>query len=375
MKPKKPARAASKRRPVKGKSLAKPASSKLYLPKGYRGMLEDLKLRVRSAQAKAATSVNSELIALYLYIGRQLDKKGKGSGWGDKAIERLAADLRAAFPEMRGFSRSNLFLMRQAYRAWAEAPEIVQQLVGQIPWGHHLVLVTKVKAPEAKAWYLSRAVEHGWSRSVLAMQIDSGLHRRQGKALNNFSLTLPPPQSDLACGILKDPYLFDFLVLGDGMREREVEQRLVDHVQRFLLELGVGFAYMGRQVHLEVGGEDFYLDLLFYHVKLHCYIVIELKAAAFRPEFAGKMNFYLSAVDSQLRHEEDQPSIGLLLCTSKNRLVVEYALRDLKKPIGVAEWETRLVGSLPEELKGNLPTVEELEAELATPLLPPAAPQ
>jgi predicted nuclease of restriction endonuclease-like (RecB) superfamily len=367
---KKSARAASKRRPAKGKSLTRPASRGLHLPKGYKGLLQDLKLRVRSAQAKAATSVNRELIALYLYIGRQLDEKAKSSGWGDKAIEHLAADLRAAFPEMRGFSRSNLFLMRQAYRAWAEAPELVQQLVGLIPWGHHLALLAKLKDPEARAWYLHRAVEHGWSRSVLVMQIESGLHRRQGKAVNNFSLTLPPPQSDLACGILKDPYLFDFLVLGQDVREREVEQRLVDHVQRFLLELGVGFAYMGRQVHLEVGGEDFYLDLLFYHVKLRCYVVIELKASPFRPEFAGKMNFYLSAVDAQLRHAEDQPSIGLLLCTAKNHLVVEYALRDLKKPIGVAEWETRLVGSLPEELKGNLPTVEELEAELASPESP-----
>jgi predicted nuclease of restriction endonuclease-like (RecB) superfamily len=266
MKPKKSTRAASKRRPAKGKSLTRPASRDLQLPKGYKGFLEDLKHRVRSAQIKAATWVNRELIALYLYIGRQLDERSKSAGWGDKAIERLAADLRKIFPELKGFSRSNLFLMRQAYRAWAEAPEIVQQLVGLIPWGHHLVLLTRVKDPDARAWYLSQAVEHGWSRSMLMMQIESGLHRRQGKAVNNFSLTLPPPQSDLACGILKDPYLFDFLALSDDMREHEVEQRLVDHVQRFLLELGVGFAYMGRQVRLEVGGEDFYLDLLFYHV-------------------------------------------------------------------------------------------------------------
>ncbi|HSF42477.1 MAG TPA: PDDEXK nuclease domain-containing protein [Thermoanaerobaculia bacterium] len=344
----------------------------VLLPRGYRSLLEDLKLRIRSAQIKAATAVNHELVGLYFYIGRQLAKRTRQAGWGDKAVEHLAGDLRAAFPGMSGFSRTNLFAMRQVYLAWTEAPKTVQQLVGQIPWGHHVLLTTKVKSPNARTWYLREAVTNGWSRSVLSLQIEGRLHERQGKALTNFARTLPAPQSDLASETLKDPYLFDFLSLGPVLQERDIERGLVDHVQSFLLELGVGFAFVGRQVHLEVGGEDFYLDLLFYHLKLRCFVVIELKAASFRPEFVGKMNFYLSVVDSKLRHPDDQPSIGLLLCKSKNQLMVEYALRDLQKPIGVSQWETQLVSSLPDVLQGSLPTIEELEAELGPGLPSPA---
>jgi len=338
----------------------------LLPPAGYSTLVRELKGRIRSAQAKAATSVNRELIALYLHIGRRLAEQEGKPGWGEKVVERLATDLRSSFPSMKGFSRTNLFYMRQVHLAWAESDKSVQQLVGQLPWGHHLVLLTRLSDPAVRAWYLEQAVTWGWSRAVLTLQIESKLHKRQGKALTNFSKTLPAPQRDLAQQTLKDPYLFDFLILGPEARERDIELALIEHVQRFLLELGVGFAFVGRQVHLQVGEEDFYVDLLFYHLKLRCFVVIELKAVPFRPEFAGKMNFYLSAVDAQMRHPDDHPSIGLLLCKSKEQLVVEYALRDLSKPIGVAEWETRLVESLPDELKGSLPTVQQIEAELGS---------
>lgn len=336
------------------------------LPSNYAAILAEIQAQVRAAQSKAATSVNRELIAMYLRLGQRLVELEQNAGWGDGVVERLAKDLRAAFPGMSGFSRSNLFHMRQVYEAWAGAGEMVQQLVGQIPWGHHLLLLTKVKAPAARVFYLEQTVARGWSRAVLGAQIETKLHERQGRALTNFRQTMPSPEADLAQQTLKDPYVFDFLTLGPAAKERDLERALVDHVQQFLLELGVGFAFVGRQVHLEVGGSDFYLDLLFYHLKLRCFVVIDLKAVPFEPEFAGKMNFYLSAVDAEMRHADDKPSIGLLLCKAKDGLVVEYALRDLNKPIGVAEWETRIHASLPEALRGSLPTVEELEAELGS---------
>jgi predicted nuclease of restriction endonuclease-like (RecB) superfamily len=334
------------------------------LPPDYTQVLAKLKRRVAATQRKAALSVNRELIALYLDIGGALAARTAAAGWGDKVVERLAADLRAAFPTMSGFSRTNLFHMRQVHEAWADADRSLKPLVARVPWGHHLVLLAKVREPATRAFYLRATVAHGWSRAVLTAQIESQLHRRQGRALTNFQRVLPSPQSDLAQQTLKDPYLFDFLTIAADARERELEAGLVEHVQKFLLELGVGFAFVGRQVHLEVDGRDFYLDLLFYHLKLRCYVVIELKAGAFEPEFAGKMNFYLSAVDAQHKHADDQPSIGLLLCKSKSGLIVEYALRDLKKPIGVAQWETQLTESLPRRLRGSLPSVEELESEL-----------
>ncbi len=333
------------------------------LPGNYAEVLGDLKARVRVAQIKAASSVNRELIALYFGIGQRLAEQDRS--WGRKVVERLARDLKAEFPEMSGFSRSNLFYMKQVYTAWAEADETVQQLVGLIPWGHHIALVSKVQDPEERAFYLRHTVEHGWSRAILTVQIETRLHERQGKALTNFTATLPPERSELARQTLKDPYVFDFLTLAGDARERELEQGLLDHIQHFLMELGVGFAFVGRQVHVEVSNRDFYLDLLFYHLRLRCFVVIELKAVTFEPEFAGKLNFYLSAVDDKIRHESDGPTIGLLLCKDKDRLMVEYALRDVNKPLGVAEWKTQLVESLPDDLKGSLPTVEELEAELA----------
>lgn len=344
--------------------MASASSRGSIIPASYAELLRELKGRVRSAQAKAATSVNRELIALYLHMGRRLTELEEKAGWGDKLVERLAKDLRSAFPAMSGFSRTNLFYMRQVYQAWRGAGKTIQQLVGQIPWGHHLVLLTKVKEANARLWYLEKAVSHGWSRAALTAQVESRLHKRQGKALTNFGRTMPAAEADVAQETLKDPYIFDFLALGSAAQERDVESALVDHVQRFLLELGVGFAFVGRQIHVRVGEEDYYIDLLFYHLKLRSFVVIELKATPFKPEFAGKINFYLSAVDAQMRHPDDRPSIGLLLCKSKDRVVVEYALQGLRKPIGVAAWETQLVEALPEELRGILPTVEELEAEL-----------
>jgi predicted nuclease of restriction endonuclease-like (RecB) superfamily len=238
------------------------------------------------------------------------------------------------------------------------------QPVAEIPWGHNVLLLEKISTPILRLWYAHKAIEHGWSRAVLTHHIETQLHKREGKAVTNFQRTLPPPQSDLAEQTLKDPYNFDFLTIRSDAHERDLEQGLLDHIQKFLLELGVGFAFVGRQYHMEISGQDYYLDLLFYHLRLRCYVVIDLKMKAFEPEFAGKMNFYLSAVDDQLRHADDRPSIGLLLCKERDHLTVEYALRDLKKPIGVAQWQTKLVESLPKNLKGSLPTVEEIEAEL-----------
>jgi predicted nuclease of restriction endonuclease-like (RecB) superfamily len=354
------------------------------LPAGYTDFLAALKTRIRSAQLRAALKVNRELLALYWDIGRALVSRQEGAGWGAKVIDRLAADLQRAFPGVSGFSRANVYRMRAFYLAYPPEAEIVAQparqstqpsfspdgegllrSVADLPWGHHIVLLERVKEAPPRAWYAEQALAHGWSRNVLVTQIESRLYERQGKALTNFREALPSPQSDLAQQTLKDPYVFDFLVLSREAEEHALEAGLVDHVQKFLLELGAGFAFVGRQVPLRVGAREFYLDLLFYHLKLRCFVVIELKAGSFEPEYAGKMNFYLSAVDAELRHPDDKPSLGLLLCKEKDQLVVEYALRDLKKPIGVAEWETKLVESLPENLKGSLPSVEELEAELA----------
>jgi predicted nuclease of restriction endonuclease-like (RecB) superfamily len=348
---------------ARSKKVQRPVALSQGLPPDYAEVVAELKARIRSAQSKAAVAVNSELVGVYLHIGRRL--AARKTVWGDAAVEKLGKDLRSAFPEMSGFSRRNLFYMRQVHLAWRGQPKSVQQLVARLPWGHHIALVTKIEDPEIRAWYLRQAVASGWSRNMLSIHVTSGLHRRQGKALTNFSRTLPPPQSDLAQEVLKDPYNFDFLTLGKDAHERDLERGLVQHVRDFLVELGVGFAFVGNQVHLSVGEQDFYVDLLFYHLKLRCFIVVELKAGPFEPSFAGMMNFYLSAVDARLRYPADNPSIGLLLCKSKNQLVVEYALRDVNKPIGVAQWETKIVESLPKEFKGSLPTVEQLEAEFS----------
>lgn len=331
------------------------------LPAGYPKLLESLKARIRQAQVRAALSVNRELVLLYWHIGREILQRQEQEGWGAKVIDRLAQDLRREFPDMKGFSPRNLKYMRAFAEAWP-SEQIVQQVVAQIPWGHNVRLLDDVKDPTERLWYVQQTLEHGWSRNVLVHQIESKLYQRQGKAITNFERTLPAPQSDLARSLLKDPYVFDFLSLGPQAQERDLERALVERLRDFLLELGKGFAFVGRQYHLEVGGEDFYLDLLFYQLRLRCFVVIELKIGEFKPEDAGKMNFYLSAVDDLLRQPEDRPSIGLILCKSQNRVIAEYALRDMSKPMGVATY--RVTKALPAELQENLPSIEELEKEL-----------
>ncbi|ABQ27751.1 PDDEXK nuclease domain-containing protein [Geotalea uraniireducens] len=328
----------------------------------YNHFLHDLKARIRTARTRAALAVTHELVLLYWQIGRDILERQEREGWGAKVTERLARDLRAEFPDMKGFSPRNLLFMRAFAEAYTDE-EKVKQLVSQLPWGHIVRLIQKVKLPEEREWYIHKAFEHGWSRDILVMQIESRLFHRQGKAVSNFAATLTPSQSDLAHQTLKDPYLFDFLGLGNEAQEREVERELVKHITSFLLELGTGFSFVGRQVHLEVEGEDFFIDLLFYHLKLRCYVVIELKATSFKPEYAGKLNFYLSAVDATMRHESDNPSIGLILCKDRKGLIAEYALKDILKPVGVSEYQ--LVAAIPENLKGSLPTIEELEAEFS----------
>jgi len=334
------------------------------LPADYGPWLAELKARIHAAQQRAARCVNSELVLLYWQIGRGILERQDREGWGAKVIERLAQDLRNAFPAMKGFSRANLLYMRAFAEAWPDA-QIVQQAVGQLPWGHNLVLLSKIKTTDLRLAYAQRAVDQGWSRSVLVHHIERRLLVREGQAVSNFSLRLPPPNSDLAQEALKDPYLFDFLGIGDEAGERAIEDALVQHITRFLLELGAGFAYVGRQVPLEVGGEDFFIDLLFYHLKLRCYVVIELKATAFKPEHTGQLSFYLSAVDAELKGEHDAPTIGMVLCKSKNKVVAEYALRNINQPIGVAEYQ--LNESLPTDMQSSLPSIEAIEQALADP--------
>jgi predicted nuclease of restriction endonuclease-like (RecB) superfamily len=330
-------------------------------PAGYADWLAELKTRIHGAQQRAALAVNRELVLLYWQIGRDILERQSREGWGAKVIDRLAHDLRTAFPDMKGFSRANLLYMRAFAQAWPDAA-IVQQAVGRLPWGHNLVLLAKLKSPTQRLQYAQRAVEHGWSRSILEMQIETRRIDREGQALTNFAERLPAADTDLARQSLKDPYLFDFLRLGKEADEREIESALVRHITQFLLELGAGFAFVGRQVHLDVGGDDFFIDLMFYHLKLRCYVVIELKADKFRPEHLGQLSFYLTAVDAQLKGEHDNPTIGLLLCKSKNKVVAEYALRENSQPLGIAEY--KLVESLPDELQRGLPSIEQIEQEL-----------
>ena len=331
-------------------------------PEGYGDWLKELKEKINNARQRAAIAVNTELVLLYWQIGRDILSRQAAQGWGTKVIERLAHDLRNAFPDMKGFSRTNLLYMRSFAENWPEK-EIVQQLVGQLPWGHNLVLLSKLKTKEERLAYAQKTIENGWSRNVLVMQIETGLLKREGAAITNFEQRLPKPQSDLARASLKDPYCFDFLGLGDAAQEREIEKALVQHVTEFLLELGAGFAFVGKQININVGGDDFFIDLLFYHLKLRCYVVIELKAGDFKPEHLGQLSFYLTAVDRQIKAEEDKPTIGLLLCKNKNKIVAEYALSDKTQPMGISEY--KLQKALPEELKTNLPSIEQIERELS----------
>ena len=330
-------------------------------PEGYADWLLDLKSRIHTAQQRAALAVNRELVLLYWQIGRDILARQASQGWGAKVIERLAHDLRTAFPQMKGFSPRNLKYMRAFAEAWPDA-EFVQAVLAQLPWYHQLALLDKLPDAESRRWYAAKAMEHNWSRNVLVMQIETRLRERSGTAVTNFAQCLPQPQSDLARESLKDPYRFDFLGLTDAAQEREIETALVRHVTEFLLELGTGFAFVGRQVLLDVGGDEFFIDLLFYHLKLRCYVVIELKAEKFKPEHLGQLGFYLTAVDRQIKSEHDNPTIGLLLCKSQNKVVAEYALGDKTQPMGIAEY--KLIESLPAELQTSLPSIEQIENEL-----------
>lgn len=361
----------------------------------YSGLLTEIKQRVQQAQARAALSVSAEMILMYWDIGRMIQQRQQMEGWGAGVIPRLARDLKNELPDVKGFSERNIGRMIAFYREYSNGseilpqavakfpgssgiekvpqpvakmiqinePPILQQLAAKIPWGHNILLMEKVKDLPTRLWYMEQTIEQGWSRDTLAAKIKGKAHERQGQAVSNFSDRLPAPQSELARQLLKDPYLFDFLTIEEPFHERELETGLVRHLEKFLLELGQGFAFVGRQYHLAVSDKDFYLDLLFYHLKLRCFIVIELKKGEFKPEYAGKMNFYCSVVDDRLRNEADQPTIGLILCQTKDRILAEYTLRDIHKPIGISAFE--LTRALPENLKSSLPTVEEIEAELA----------
>jgi predicted nuclease of restriction endonuclease-like (RecB) superfamily len=371
----------------------------MNLDNDYKVWIKSLKDKIRSAQLKAAIAVNAEMIMLYWEIGKSIVEAQANQQWGDKVIEQMAKDLKLELPETSGFSQSNLYVMRRFYLFYKDFElvhqadeklqntefqsdtilqqpavklenELVQQPAGlitqqnilcKIPWWHHQVILTKCKNEKEAKFYIQQTISNNWSRNVLQIQIESNLFQRHGKSQNNFELTLPKPQSDLARETLKDPYKFDFLTLESDVQEFELEKHLTDNITKFLLELGKGFAYVGRQYPLQIGNKERKLDLLFYHTRMHCYVVIDLKMGDFEPEFAGKMNYYLSAVDDLLKTDLDQPSIGIIMCKSKDSLDVEYALRDIQKPLGISEFT---FNELPEEIKNNMPTVAELEASL-----------
>ncbi len=333
--------------------------------KDYSAWLKELKNNIRRVQIKAAVRINSELLQFYWNLGQDIVDRQKNANWGAGFLKQLSMDLSSEFPDMKGFSLTNLKYVRQWYLFYSQKIEKSQQAVDQltqIPWGHNIAIVSKCKNLDEALFYVQKTIQNSWARSVLIHQIESDLFRRAGQAITNFKATLPSPQSDLARETLKDPYNFDFLTLTEKHDEKELENALVKHVTKFLLELGAGFSYIGQQYRLEVGGDEFFIDLLFYHVKLHCYVVIELKSVKFKPEFAGKLNFYVSAVDGILKSEQDNATLGILICKSKNDTVVEYALRDIRKPIGVSEYI--ITKNLPDEFKSSLPSIEEIEAEL-----------
>lgn len=355
----------------------------------YSAWLKELKVKIRSTQIRAALAASRELLLFYWELGGDISRKLEETNWGAKVIDQLAKDLRSEFPDIRGFSRRNLYYTKKFYEVFSSFPDdtqivprsgaqigsetvprggaqtvpaIVHQVGGQLPWSHIKILLDKVSDYKETLFYINQTIENGWSRDVLALQIKSDLFARQGAAISNFKNTLPEPQSDLAQQTIKDPYSFDFLTMTRPFNERDIENQLVEHITKFLLELGKGFAFVGRQYHMEVGETDYYMDLLFYHIKLKCYVVIELKNTKFIPEYAGKLNFYLSAVDSLLKTDSDNPTIGILLCRDKNKIETEFALRDINKPMGVSEFT--LTEILPEELRGSLPTVEEIEEDM-----------
>ena len=334
-------------------------TDKVALPADYSNWLSSLKQRIHTAQQRAVLVVNSELVLLYWQVGRDILDRQKNQGWGAKVIDRLAKDLTDAFPDMKGFSRRNLLYMRSFAEEWPDL-EFVQQAVAQLPWGQNLLLLTKLKNREEREWYVAQAIEHGWSRNVMWHHISTHLHQRSGNAVTNFDQRLPSPDSELAQQTLKDPYIFDFLGVSNEALEREIEGAMTRHVTKLLMELGDGFAFAGRQVPMEVEGESFYIDLLFYNYRLHRFMVVELKGGAFKPEHVGQLNFYVTLVDEHLKSEDDKPTIGLLLCKQKHRVVAEYALRGMTQPIGVAEYKL----DLPADLARYLPSIEQIEAEL-----------
>ena len=353
----------------------------------YAALLTDVKARIQHAQTRAILAVNAELVRLYWDIGRVIADRQADEGWGAAVIPRLALELKNELPELKGFSERNIKRMLAFFRAYPKPEAIVPQAAAQlpasekvpqpvaqlprhedsllwsIPWGHHVWLMDKVPEIRHRTWYMRETLTHGWSRNILSLQIASDAHARRGKAVTNFAATLPAPQSDLAQQTLKDPYIFDFLTLTEPFQERELETGLVEHLEKFLLELGQGFAFVGRQYRLDVGGEDFYLDLLFYHLRLRAFVVIDLKRGQFKPEYAGKLNFYCNVVNDRLKHPTDSPTIGLILCQTKDNVLAEYSFSGIDKPIGISTYE--LTRALPPSLQSALPTVEQIEAELA----------
>ena len=342
----------------------------------YTSLLDEIKIRIRTAQTQATLAANAEMIALYWDVGRLIHQRQQEQGWSAAVIPKLSKDLNNELPEVKGFSERNLGRMLAFYREYppergqmrnlpqpvANLETVIRQPIAQIPWGHNILLIEKIKDQVTRLWYVQQTIQNGWSRDVLGLMIKNNLHLRQGNSTHNFDHILPDPESDLARQSLKDPYIFDFLTLAQPFTERELETELVRHIEKFLLELGRGFAFVGRQYRLEVSNQDFYLDLLFYHLHMRCFVVIDLKKGEFKPEYAGKMNFYCSAVDDLLRHPTDGRTIGLILCQTKDKVVAEYALRDVQKPIGISEFE--LTRALPENLKSSLPTIEDIEKEL-----------
>jgi predicted nuclease of restriction endonuclease-like (RecB) superfamily len=328
----------------------------------YYNWLNELKSKIHAAQTKVALTINSQLLELYWEIGKDISDRQENTDWGSKFIEQTAIELKNEFPEIRGFSRRNLYAIRQWYRFYSEKYQFVPQSVAQIPWGHNRLIISKIKNIDEAEFYCNETIKNGWDRDTLEIQIENNLFIQKGKAITNFQETLPVAQSKRAIETLKDPYNFDFLGLQEEALEKAIEDELVKNITKFLLELGKGFAFLGRQYKIEISQTDYFIDLLFYHLDLRCYIVIELKAGKFKPEFAGKLNFYLSAVDSQIKKTEDNQTIGILLCKKKDRIEAEYALRDINKPMGVSEY--RLKDAIPENIKTKLPSIEELESKL-----------
>jgi len=333
------------------------------VPDSYVDMRDTIIAKIKESRVRFAIQVNSGMIELYWEIGNEILRRQKNEGWGAKVIDRLSKDLKETFPDMNGFSPRNLGSMKKFAASWSDF-SILQRTVAKIPWRSNIVLMDKLPDEQTRLWYAQKLIENGWSKETLDLMISSRLIERQGNAVNNFQTALPSPDSDMARDIFKDPYLFDYIGTDGTRRELEIERALTEHIEKFLLELGQGFAFVGRQVHLELGGDDFYIDILFYHLKLRCYVVIELKACEFEPSFVGQLNLYQNVVNDVLRHPDDKPTIGLLLVKGKNRTVVEYSLAGFVNPIGVADWQERLTKELPDDLKSSLPTIEEIEREL-----------